>query len=63
MAIPGAMLGDQNVVLVLGGELVAGIELHAERSDVGAEIQHGRRELGAFVAHRELVVGQIAPWQ
>src|SRR5689334_17559573 len=30
-AIPGAVLGDQDVVLVLGGEHVAGIELHAER--------------------------------
>src|SRR5436305_15174729 len=38
MAIPGAMLGDENAVLVLGGELVAGIELHSERSHMGAEI-------------------------
>jgi hypothetical protein len=28
------MLGDQNVVLVLGRELTAGIELHAKRCDV-----------------------------
>src|SRR3954447_21431823 len=38
MAIPGAMLGDEDAVLVLGGELVAGIELHSERSHMGAEI-------------------------
>src|ERR1700755_3515855 len=30
MTIPGAMFGDQDRVLVLGGKLVAGIELHAE---------------------------------
>src|SRR3954462_11331022 len=39
--IPGAVLGDEDVVLVLGGELIAGIELHAERSHVSAEIEHG----------------------
>src|SRR4051794_39414108 len=53
-AVPGAMLGDQDVVLVLGGEHVAGIELHAERRDVGAEIDDRRRELVALVPHREL---------
>src|SRR3984885_2482556 len=31
MPIPRAVFGDQDVVLVVGGELVAGIELHAER--------------------------------
>ncbi|MGY4432102.1 hypothetical protein ACVWWO_004579 [Bradyrhizobium sp. F1.13.1] len=45
--------------LVLGRELVAGIELHAERSDVSTEVQHRRRELGAFVAHRELGIRQV----
>src|ERR1041385_1292251 len=30
LAIPGAMLGDEDVVLVLGRELVAGVELHAQ---------------------------------
>src|SRR4029079_11642560 len=45
VTIPGAMLGDQDVILVLGGELIAGIEFHTERSDMRAEIQHGRREL------------------
>src|SRR3954466_4872606 len=29
VTIPGAMLGDQDVILVVGGELVAGVELHA----------------------------------
>src|SRR5882672_12304292 len=30
MPVPGAVFGDQDVVLVLGGELIAGVELHAE---------------------------------
>ncbi len=34
--VPGAVLGDQDVVLVLSGELIAGIELHAERRHVRA---------------------------
>src|SRR5436309_4248923 len=45
MPVPGAMFGDEDVVLVLGRELVAGIELHAERSDMGAELDDRRREL------------------
>src|SRR3954453_24089470 len=45
VTIPAAVLGDQDVVLVLGRELLAGIELHAERSDVSADVPHGRREL------------------
>src|SRR6267154_2602363 len=32
MPVPRAVFGNQDVVLVLGGKLVAGIELHAERS-------------------------------
>src|SRR6185437_11884756 len=44
MPVPGAVFGDQDVVLVLGGELVAGIELHAERSHVGAELEYRRGE-------------------
>eukprot|EP01035_Chromulina_nebulosa_P000957 gene958-1300_t len=54
------MLGDEDVVLVLSGEHAAGIELHAERGDVGAEIQHRRRELGALVTHGEFRVRHIA---
>src|SRR5712664_1098595 len=38
--VPGSVFGDEDVVLVLGGKLVAGIELHAERSHVRAEIKH-----------------------
>src|SRR6266403_2878391 len=45
MPVPGAMLGNEDVVLVLGGELVAGIELHAERRHMGAQIGDRRREL------------------
>src|SRR6201996_4284654 len=36
--VPGTVFCDQDAVLVLGGKLVAGIELHAERSDMGAEL-------------------------
>ena len=36
-------------------ELIAGVELHAERRHMRAEIEHGRRELRALVPHRELV--------
>src|SRR6266852_227599 len=31
MPVPRTVLGDQDRVLVLGGKLVAGVELHAER--------------------------------
>src|SRR5580704_13066000 len=51
MPVPRTMLGDQDRVLVLGGELVAGIELHAERGHMGAEIEHRRGELRTFVTH------------
>src|ERR1700722_19025831 len=44
MPVPGAVFGDQDVVLVVGGKLVAGVELHAERSHVRAEIEHRRGE-------------------
>src|SRR6266550_2100625 len=57
--IPGPMLGDQDVVLVLGGELVAGIEFHAERSHVGAEIDHRRGEFRTLVTHREFRIGHV----
>src|ERR1700761_276254 len=60
MPIPRAVFGDQDRVLVLGRELVAGIELHAERSDVRTEIEHGRRELRALVTHRELRIRHVA---
>src|SRR6478672_12365511 len=60
MPVPGAVFGDEDVVLVLGGELIAGIKLHAERCYMRAEIKDGRSELRTFVAHREFVVRQIA---
>src|SRR5258706_1906473 len=58
--VPGPVFGDEDVVLVLGGELVAGIELHAERSDVGAEIEHRRGEFRTLVTHRKLRIGSVA---
>src|SRR6185312_15331517 len=60
VTIPGAVLGDQDGVLVLGGELASGIELHAERSDVGAELVNRRCELRALVTRREFRIRQIA---
>src|SRR5262249_55422127 len=57
--VPRAVLGDQDRVLVLGGELTAGIELHAERSDVGAEVDHRRSGLGAFVGQGHFWMRQI----
>src|SRR4029077_7258101 len=45
MPVPGAVFGDEDVVLVLGGELIAGVELHAERCHMRPEIEHGWREL------------------
>src|SRR6267378_2582415 len=60
MPVPRAVFGDQDAVLVLGGKLAAGVELHAERSHVGAELQHRRGELRTFVTHRELWIRQVA---
>src|SRR5882724_5384014 len=58
--IPGAMFGDEDVVLVLCRELIAGIELHAERSHMRAEVKNRRGELRTFVTHREFRIGQVA---
>src|SRR6202166_2225948 len=60
MPVPRAVLGDQDRVLVLGGELVAGIELHAERRHMRAEIEYRRGEFRTFVTHRELRIRQVA---
>src|SRR6266850_6203762 len=60
MPIPRAVFGDQDAVLVLGGKLAAGVELHAERSHMRTEIEHGRREFRTFVTHRELRIRQVA---
>src|SRR5258707_11040420 len=60
MPVPGAVFGDEDVVLVLGGELIAGVELHAERRHMRAEIEDGRGELRALVTHREFRIRQIA---
>src|SRR6201988_2251808 len=57
--VPGAVLSDQDVVLVLGRELVASIELHAERRDMGAELGGRGRELLALVPHREFRIGHV----
>src|SRR5215470_3216163 len=45
VAIPRAVLGDEDIVLVVGREHVAGVELHAERRDMRAELDDRRREL------------------
>src|ERR1700730_15739489 len=60
MPVPRAVFGDQDRVLVLGGKLVAGIELHAERSHMRAEIEHRRGEFRTFVTHREFRIRQVA---
>src|SRR6185437_9266517 len=60
VAVPGAVFGDQDRVLVLGREHVAGIELHAERSHMRAELIGGRGKLRALVTHREFRIRQIA---
>src|SRR6201996_8437854 len=60
MPVPGAVLGDQDGVLIVGGKLAAGIELHAERSHMGAEIEHRRGELRALVTHREFWIRGVA---
>src|SRR5260370_5650807 len=54
MPVPRAVFGDQDRVLVLGGKLASGIELHAERSHMRAELEHGRGEFRTLVTHREL---------
>src|SRR2546430_5805430 len=38
VAVPGAMLGDEDVVPVFGPELIAGVELHPERRHVGPQL-------------------------
>src|SRR5438132_10781281 len=45
MPVPGAVFGDEDVVLVLRRKLIAGVELHAERGDMRAELEDGRGEL------------------
>src|SRR3982074_3834531 len=60
MPVPRAVFGDQDRVLVLGGKLLAGIELHAERSHMRAEIEHRRCEFRTLVTHRELRSRQVA---
>src|SRR5579859_7887353 len=57
--VPGAVLGDEDVVLVLGPELVAGVEFHAERRHVRAQLGRGRRELRALVSHGVDGIGDI----
>src|SRR5690242_13831666 len=60
VTVPGAVLGDQHRVLVLGREHASGIELHAERSHMGAELVGRRRKLRALVTHCEFRIRQIA---
>src|SRR3984957_1246122 len=60
MPVPGTVFGDQNVVLVVGGKLIAGVELHAEWCDVGAEIEHRWGEFRTFVTHRKFGIRSVA---
>lgn len=46
-AIPGAVPRDEDSILVLGGELAAGVEAHAERGGVRAEADKRPAELAA----------------
>src|SRR6202041_819187 len=49
--VPAAMLRQEYVVAVFSREVVASVELHAERRHVRPDIQRRRRELAALVAH------------
>ena len=54
------MFGDEDVVLVLGRKLAAGVELHPQRRHMRAEVQHRRRELRALVTHCEFRIFHVA---
>ena len=54
------MHGDEDVVAVLGREHRAGVEAHAVRRDVRAELDGRRVELAARAALAVLGVGQVA---
>ena len=47
-AVPGAVLGDEDLAAVLRGEHLARIELHAQRRRMGRDLQLGRLETRAL---------------
>src|SRR5439155_13414245 len=59
-AVPGAVPGDENVVLVFGRKHLAGVEAHPERGNVRAELQHRRGELRAGAILAVLGVERVA---
>src|SRR2546422_4889703 len=58
--VPGAALGEEGAVLVLGGEHRARVELHAVAGHVRARLDERRRELAAGAPLAELGVGDVA---
>src|SRR5262249_1307995 len=60
VTVPGAVLSKNDVVLVVGRELIASVELHPKRGDMGAEQGYRWRKLGAFVPHGEFRIRNIA---
>src|SRR4029453_10521569 len=59
-AVPGPVPGDEDGVLVLGREHIAGVEAHAERRGVRTEEGCRRLELAAAMAPAELRVAEVA---
>jgi hypothetical protein len=55
------VLGDDDAVLVFHRELIPGVELDVERRHVRAEVDHGRREFGAFMPMANFGSG-MSPW-
>ena len=58
--IPGAMLGDEDLVAICRGEHCTRIEAHAQRRDMGTEVLHRRGELGTLAFAAKLRVGNSA---
>src|SRR5258706_8667748 len=60
IAVPRAVLRDEDGAAVFLGELGAGVEAHAERGDVRPELLRGRRELLARALPAEFRIGHVA---
>src|SRR5207237_9090574 len=59
-AVPGTMLGDEDLVPVCGRELRAGVEAHSERGDVRSQVLCRRSDRVAGVLATEFRVGDGA---
>src|SRR5262245_7040638 len=59
-AVPGAVLGDEDRVLILGWKLAAGIEPHSERRHMRPQLSHRRHEVATRSLPAELGVGDVA---